>query len=312
MNNKETKKEIIPVFFAVDDNYVPYLAVSLNSLIINATEKYNYHINVLIDTLSEENIKVLGSMATENVKIDFVPVVERLRKICHRLHLRDYYSKATYYRFFIPEMFSQYDRGVYLDCDVVLADDVANLYHCIMGDDLVAGVPEEVMLNEDVFGTYVEKVLHIPRSVYFNAGVIVMNLAEMRRINIEEQFATLLGKYTYRVTQDQDYLNVICYKRSTILDFVWNKTPLPNSPRDITPKIAHYKLNYKPWRYDDIPYEELFWKYAEGTCFYSLLREIKENYSEEEKARDTMMYESLKELAASEIDAADKAAASKV
>ena len=43
---KKDKKEI-PIFFATDDNYIPYLDVALRSLISNASKNYNYVINIL-------------------------------------------------------------------------------------------------------------------------------------------------------------------------------------------------------------------------------------------------------------------------
>ena len=128
-----------------------------------------------------------------------------------------------------------------------------------------------------------------------------MNLAEMRRVNIEKQFSDLLTMRTYRVAQDQDYLNVLCYGKTTLLNKKWNKTPLPDSNPCKLPKIAHYKINFKPWRYDGVVYGELFWKYAEGTVYYKSLLEAKNAYTEAEKARDRAQYESLVTLAMEEI-----------
>lgn len=303
MASKRTKqREIIPVFFAVDDRYVPFLCVALRSLIDNSSRRYDYHVNILIDTLEESNRLLLTEMQTENVKIDFVNVADKLKAICARLHMRDYYTKATYYRFFVPEMFPQYDRGVYLDCDIVLTGDVASMYHCPMGRNLVAAVTDEIISDIEVFARYSEEVLKISRFDYFNAGILVMNLNEMRRAKIEEQFADMLGKRTYRVAQDQDYLNKICHGKVYYLPQKWNKTPMPDSDRNSIPKIAHYKINFKPWRYDNIPYAELFWKYAEKTPFYQSLRHCKATYSEEEKLRDKAQYSGLIDLALEEIE----------
>ena len=301
-STKQTRREIVPVFFAVDDRYVPYLCVALNSLKTHASSKYDYHINILIDALSDENKDILNGMAEKNITVRFVNVAERLRAIMAKLHMRDYYTQATYYRFFVPAMFPEYDRGVSLDCDIVITDDIAKLYHCILGNNLVAAVPDEIITDIEVFGRYSEKVLGIPRYEYFNAGILVMNLAEMRRVNIEEQFANLLTQRTYRVAQDQDYLNVLCYKKTSLLSKKWNKTPMPDSNPHSIPKIAHYKINFKPWRYDNIPYASLFWKYAENTPFYSWLLDVKANYTEEEKLRDRMQYSSLVDLALCEIE----------
>ena len=310
MNDRKKAKELIPIFFATDDRYVPFLCVALNSLITNCSPKNDYKIHVLIDTLSEENKKILRDMQTDSVSVDFHSVTARLQGICKRLHIRDYYSKATYYRFFIPEMFPEYNRGVYLDCDIVITDDIAKLYHAPRGNNLVAAAHEEVMTDIDVFGQYSESVLGIPRNEYFNAGILTMNLSKMREEKIEEQFASLLGKRTYRVAQDQDYLNVICYRKATLLSTNWNKTPMPYANRNKIPKIAHYKINFKPWRYDNIPYAELFWKYAENTHFYADLLEQKATYTAEEKLRDTLQYEGLVSLAISEVEAMGESALS--
>ena len=300
--NLQTKKEIIPIFFAVDDRYAPYLCVALNSLKAHASLKYEYDINILIDTLNDESKKAILEMAGDNISIKFVNVQKKLERILSRLHMRDYYTQATYYRFFVPAMFEEYDRGLYLDCDIAITDDVAKLYHCALGDNLVAAVPDEIITDIDVFGRYSEAVLSIPRYEYFNAGILVMNLKEMRRINIEQQFADLLSQRTYRVAQDQDYLNVLCYGKTLLLNKKWNKTPMPDSNIDIIPKIAHYKINFKPWKYDNVPYGYLFWKYAKGTHFYEKLLKDKNGYTEEEKNRDSMQYASLVQLAVKEVN----------
>mgnify|MGYP004497958281 FL=1 len=51
----EKYQEIIPIFFAVDDKYVPFLAVTLQSLVNNASTEYYYVIKVLYTSMSEES-----------------------------------------------------------------------------------------------------------------------------------------------------------------------------------------------------------------------------------------------------------------
>lgn len=305
MTHSFSKKEVIPIFFAVDDNYAKFLCVTLQSLIENSSKEHDYEVNVLIDELSESNINHILEMQTDNVKIKFVSVTEKLREICQKLHLRDYYTKATYYRFFIPELFPMYDKGLYLDCDLAITADVAELYHTKLGTNYVAAIPEEFITDVEVFGIYSEKILGVPRQEYFNAGILVMNLDILRKEDLKGQFADLLEKYTYRVAQDQDYLNVICYGKSVILDKTWNRTPMPYAPLE-TPKIAHYKINFKPWKFDNIPYGDLFWKYAKNTRHYDELLAEKNNYSEENKLRDKNGYEGLVRLALSEINEKEK------
>ena len=302
MKNTQNDRKTVPIFFAVDDNYATYLTVALESLKDNASDKYFYDINILIEGLSERYTSVISSMQEDNIKITFCDVTEKVNTLCERLHLRDYYTRATYYRFFIPDMFPQYDKGLYLDCDIAITRDVAEMFITPLGNNLVGAMSDEVITDIDVFGTYSEVVLGVPRSKYFNAGILVMNLREMRKMRIEEVFASLLNVKTYSVAQDQDYLNVICYGRVKMLNLLWNKTPTPYSDPDKIPYIAHYKINFKPWKYDGILYGDLFWKYAERTPFYAELLASKNNYSDSDKKRDDDQYTALEALAKKETE----------
>jgi lipopolysaccharide biosynthesis glycosyltransferase len=293
----QNAKPIVPIFFAVDDNYAPYLAVAMRSLIDNASPDYQYNIYVLIDKLSSESCANLCAMAKDNVRVETVDVRAKLDALSDMLHLRDYYTKTTYFRFFIPALFPQYDRGIYLDCDIVVKGDISLLYNAPLGNNILAAAPEEVMGMVDVFGTYVEAVLDIPRGEYFSAGILLMNLDKMRRVALEEQFVDLLGRRTFRVTQDQDYLNVLCRGDFLMLDSGWNKTACYDAPVDTPVNIIHYKINWKPWHYHGVRFEEDFWLYAEKTPYADLLYAQREGYGEDRKANDALQYENLVALA---------------
>lgn len=289
----QSAKPMIPIFFAVDDNYAPYLAVSMRSLIDNASPDYQYNIYILIDKLNEFNTTVLCNMATDNVSVETINVTKKLDALGDMLHLRDYYTKTTYYRFFIPALFPQYERGLYLDCDIVVKGDISQLYNVPLGDNILAAAPEEIMLMVDVFGTYVEAVLEVPRNEYFSAGILVMNLEKMRRVALEEQFVDILGRRTFRVTQDQDYLNVLCRGDFLMLDSGWNKTACYDAPVDTPVNIIHYKINWKPWHYRGVRFEDDFWYYAEMTPYADLLYAMRDSYSAAQSANDQLQYENL-------------------
>ena len=287
------KSPVIPIFFAVDDNYAPYLAVAMRSLIDNASPDYQYNIHILIDKLNDESRTNLLAMATPNVHVELVNVKAKLDALSDMLHLRDYYTKTTYYRFFIPALFPQYERGLYLDCDIVVKGDISQLYNVALGDNILAAAPEEVMLMVDVFGTYVEAVLEVPRNEYFSAGILVMNLEKMRYVALEGQFVDILGRRTFRVTQDQDYLNVLCRGDFLMLDSGWNKTACYNAPVDTPVNIIHYKINWKPWHYKGVRFEEDFWHYAEMTPYADMLYAMRDSYSAAQIANDQLQYENL-------------------
>ena len=106
MANKKYKQEI-PICFATDDNYVPFLAVAITSLLDNASKDNFYRIFVLTTHLKDENIASILKQKTENSSIEFISLAKELDKVQNMFHLRDYYSKETYYRIFIPNLFHQ-------------------------------------------------------------------------------------------------------------------------------------------------------------------------------------------------------------
>lgn len=298
--NKELKE--IPIFYAVDNGYIPFLGVSIQSLIDNSSEKNKYAIKILYTNVSKENMERIKKFEKENVSIEFVDVNSQLENIKDKLYTRNYFSNTTYFRLFIPELYPQYDKAVYLDSDTAILKDIADLYNQEIGDNLVAGIPDGAVQTIEVFQEYVEKVVGVvDYNNYFNAGILVMNLEELRKYKFQEKFLYLLGKIKFEVAQDQDYLNRLCKGRVKLLDFSWNTMPvMGKSDRDI--KIVHYNLGFKPWFFDNVLYQEYFWKYAEKTEFYDKIKEFRKNYTEEDKERDDASSAKLIELAKKESD----------
>lgn len=298
--NKELKE--IPVFFAVDNGYIPFLGVALKSLIDNTSEKNKYAIKILYTSVTEENKEKIKKYEKENISIEFVDLNKQLEEIKGKLYTRNYFSNTTYYRLFIPELYPEYSKAVYIDSDTVCLADIANLYNVDMEDNLIAAVPDGAVQTIDAFKDYVERVVGVADyNNYFNAGVIVMNLEELRKYKFEEKFVYLLEKIRFEVAQDQDYLNRLCKGRVKILDFSWNKMPVMGK-RDGDINLIHYNLGAKPWYFDDVLYQEYFWEYAEKTEFYNEIKEIGEKYTEADKEKDDASSAKLIELAQKETD----------
>ena len=297
---KENKE--IPIFYAVDDGYIPFLGVSIQSLIDNSSENNKYAIKKLYTNVSKENMEKIRKFEKENVSIEFVNVTNKLGNIKDKLYTRNYFSNTTYFRLFIPELYPQYNKAVYLDSDTTILTDIADLYNEEIGTNLVAGIPDGAVQTVPVFQEYVEKVVGvIDFNNYFNAGILVMNLEELRKYKFQEKFLYLLEKIKFEVAQDQDYLNRLCKGRVKLLDFSWNTMPvMGKSNRDI--KIVHYNLGFKPWFFDNVLYQEYFWKYAEKTEFYDIIREFRKSYTEEDKERDDASSAKLMALAQKEAD----------
>ncbi len=278
------KNDKITVFYACDNEYIPYLAVSLHSLIENSDKNKHYEIVILQNEISEKNQKIISDFATDNVKIKFKDVSNRLKTIADKLSLRDYYSLSIYFRIFIPEMFSNIDKAVYIDCDTVVLSDIAELYHTNLEGNLVAAATDMVVISDDTFVDYVENAVGVEDSKkYFNSGVMVMNLEAMRNEDLLGNFTYLLNTYEFEtVAPDQDYLNVICRNRVKYISKSWNKMSIDSTNPDNI-NLVHYNMYFKPWFYDDVLYKEYFWEYAKGTPFYKMLKMQLENFGEEGK-----------------------------
>ena len=119
----------IPIFFACDDNFVKYTIVSIRSIMENASKDDKYVIHIMNTDICEEMKQVLFSMADDNFEIRFEDVTDYLKSISGKLPIRDYYSKTTYYRMFIAEMFPEYEKAIYIDSATNVLGDNSELYH---------------------------------------------------------------------------------------------------------------------------------------------------------------------------------------
>ena len=298
--------QIIPIFYACDDNFIKYTVVSLYSMIKNASPDRRYHAHVLCSEISEENRRLVLDLARENFEISFEDVTPYLDRISRELPIRDYYSKSTYYRLFIAEMFPQYRKAIYIDSDTIVQGDVSQLYDCDIGDAYLGACHEQAMVQVDEYGTYVERVVGVSRYAFFNAGVLLINCEQFRKYAVHEKFLRHLNVYNFVVTQDEDYLNLICKDRVCWLDQKWNTEIFGEIPYPIEQaNILHYIMVSKPWHYADCRHGDLFWKYAEETAVFESLCEVLSAYTDEERERDRKSMEKLLALAVKETNRED-------
>ena len=268
----------IPVFFSTDDNYIPFLAVAMRSLIDNLSPTQSCNIYILNQGLNREKAQALLDMSNERVSIALIDVSASIAPIAQKLNLRDYYTASIYFRLFIPSLFPQYSKALYLDADVVVLDDISELYSISLEDRLLAAVSDDIIASCEDFRKYAEDGLGIPYRQYFNSGVMLMNLDGFRQERIEQKFTHLLNTYHFEtVCPDQDYLNVLCCNRVYYLDKGWNKMSI-DEDYEGEPKLIHYNMFYKPWFYSDTCYGEHFWKYAKRVVFYNEILAIQQSF----------------------------------
>lgn len=300
------KKAEIPIFFACDEGFVKYTMVSMKSIMENADRSRKYHIYILHMGITEATQAKVLAMADEEFAIDFVDVTDKMRSIADKLPIRDYYSNTTYFRLFIPDMFPQYRKALYIDSDTIVVGNIAELYDHKLGK-LYAGVcPDRVVAQTDILGDYVEKVLGVKRTRYFNAGVMLMNCSQFRENHLLDEFLEMLHIYLFVVAQDQDYLNLICKNQVLYMEPKWNAQVFGElaCPEEEV-GLFHFNMAAKPWHYEDCRLAEYFWKYAKMTADYDAIKEGLANYTDEQRRNDSVSGEKLIQLAVSEINRED-------
>jgi lipopolysaccharide biosynthesis glycosyltransferase len=305
--SKTSDKVVVPVFFASDDNYAPLLHVAIESIRAHATPQHEYRIYVLYDNLNEDNRKLLEVFNKDNMTIECVNMKETVKELIEKLFTRDYYSHATYFRVFIPTMFPQYDKALYLDCDIALNADAAELFNIDIGDNYVGAVTCEVCNTTPPFDKYVEEYIGSKLPLYFNAGILSINLDMWRKVDMQKNFFDLMDQVTFAVIQDQDYLNVLCRGRTYFVPFTWNKW---SNPANVLPveqvKLVHYNLTYRPWKTDDVQYGEVFWKHAKNTVVYQKVLDMKAKHTQADAEKHQLMLTNLAASAVEHINRGDE------
>jgi lipopolysaccharide biosynthesis glycosyltransferase len=285
-------KDNIAIVLSSDDNYVPYLAVCLKSIIQNISN-HNYDICILNDGMKPENKQKIKNMELKNVSIRFISVTSLLNNIGDLFYIYDHFSVATYYRFFIPELFNNYSKILYLDCDMIIQEDVAELYNTDLQESYIAAVRDVEMFracyNDYYYGSnwtqYLTDTLKMKKtSDYFQAGVMLFDIKKLNTFNFREKCIRFLSSIR-PIYVDQCIMNHVLQGHVKYLDYKWNvqwqipiyakiEQCLPISLYEQykasleSPKIIHYAGRVKPWSAPYLQRADIWWQYARMTPFY--------------------------------------------
>lgn len=304
----------IPVVFAANNSFVPMFAACLRSLIDHVSEDYNYDVVLLQTDVTKENKAILSGMIEgyNNVCLRFFDVSGMIRD--YDLRANAHISVETFFRFLIQAILPGYDKVLYLDCDLIVNADVAELYQTdVEGYMLAAALDPEIQghLNgaSREIGRYIANELKLRNPYeYFQAGVLLFNEKQMREAYSLEQWLTF-ASVPYKFS-DQDVLNRYCEGRVKFLDMAWNLITdcdhtrvshiIVHAPQEIqqayhkahaAPKLIHYAGHRKPWHKPTEDMAQYFWSALRKTPYYeevlySMTRfAAKECIQEERRAR---------------------------
>lgn len=297
----------IPVVFAIDNNYVKQLATVVVSILKNSDSKNAFEFNILSSYISDENKQKLCSLSSfnKNITFNFIDMKEcishlDLEKYMSRRDDYKYISIETYFRFFIPDLFPQYNKVLYLDADILVMQDIKQLFDTDISS-FYAGVIQDTVLEvfidrEDIktntepkrtYKEYFKEKLKKENQIYFNAGVLLLNLDKIRRDNVVEKLWKFAQEESPLEYQDQDILNAVLEQNIKFVDDKWNvlkdlcwfATQAKEKSRKQQlfsvykkPGIFHYVGANKPWDSShneyNYPFIKEWWKYYKMTPYY--------------------------------------------
>ncbi len=291
--NPFKRTKVVPIFFAINNAYAPYAAVSIHALTRYLRPSRYYRVIILHDGLSWANRVKIRALVTKNCAIEFKKIsnsiyLKTLIKYCNskRKGAVDFFSTAVYYyRFFIPRLFPTYNKCVYIDSDIILRDDIGELFDIDLEDNAAGAVPERVMTTVPEFVEYSDRAIEVPHKNYVNTGVMVLDLKKLRKMRYLTKMLDIIAKYDADLlAPDQDYFNVILRGKIKLLPRIWNTGPDEPLRNDV--KLLHYYLFKKPWHYNDIPHQDLFWDAAKGTGYYGELQRRLASFTPAERRKD--------------------------
>lgn len=284
----------VPVVLAANQAYVPVLYTCIHSLVQHTSPARSYEIYIFhtdIQAYSQELFQKL--LARGNIRLVFVDVSSRVSG--YRLEAKQHITTETFYRFLILDVLKHYPKAVYLDCDLIVRRDIAQLYDTPLQQAFVAAARDPDFAGQcnkknSGMRRYSRETIGLEDPCgYFQAGVLVLNVARLRQaVSVKRLFAMAdTGDYKY---SDQDILNKICKGSVCYLDMKWNvlsdcgrsrwQNVICCAPYEIQdayeqarkePYIIHYAGCLKPWMKPDEDFGDVFWETARETVFYEQL-----------------------------------------
>ena len=198
INFKDTHLTI-PLVLSSDDKYALYLYTTMISLLQNKNKNTYYIFYLLVPfKFSKKNVKKILSIAEKYIcYIHFIKVNEKKFKYI-KMHIH-HITLPTYYRLLIGDLLpNEIDKCIYLDNDICVCKDLSELYNIDIKDNYLAGVVSPFFyFNEE---RNCKRLNISSMRQYLNAGMLIMNLKEIRKDNMTQKFIELSKRnyYYYR------------------------------------------------------------------------------------------------------------------
>ncbi len=200
----------IPLVFITDQNYVLPTAVAITSVVKNKKTTTSYEFIIFATALSENDKRKLVASAS-GLPLRFIDFgTQKYQNIVCKTHV----SVAALCKFEIANILSSYDKVLYLDGDIIVQDDLSDLFNTNIEDYYVGAVKDAYVLEE--------KKQTLGVDGYFNSGVMLLNCAKIRHDKMAEKLWNLKCLKRDLLFMDQDVFNLAFAGKVKYLDFRYN------------------------------------------------------------------------------------------
>ena len=217
------------IVYSTDENYAKFCLASLESLM--ETNKKDVKVYIIENDLKKETKQKMEKIVEKNGELKFIDC----KKIYENLLHDNTFPFAGYARLFIQDEIKE-DKVIYLDCDLIVENDLEELYNIELGDNLVGAVQDPCGSESIKLPIGMDK-----NDRYINSGVLLINLKKWREINFKEMVIQFIKEHKGNVAhRDQGIINGICKGNILYLNPKFNLMP-----EMIMMKSEHLKKIYK-------------------------------------------------------------------
>lgn len=209
--------------YMLDERFYIPTVVSICSLLYNKSVESEYDIHIILDGVCDTRINMLKSFEKGDIKI-FPHCVEggfceELSKKIDNADIK--VSRTDMLKFELPNYLRDLDCVLYLDGDLLINNNIEELFDIKLNGYYIAAVNDMGDTIDEKGVSRNASRIGLPGNDYFNAGMMLMNLYEMRKDNISEKL------WDYRKTKtnyfmSQDALNFVTYGKRIVLSNKYN------------------------------------------------------------------------------------------
>jgi lipopolysaccharide biosynthesis glycosyltransferase len=259
-------KNMIPVAFISDDNFIMPTCVAITSLLVNKAKDTEYDVYIIMAECSESSYEKINELKQFGSPINLVKAsLDEYRDIKQLAHI----SIACLLKFDISELVPNYDKLLYLDGDIIVRGDLSELYNVELGDYYAAGVKELGNMTEETGNV--------------NAGIMLFNAKRIRDEKLNIKMREVRRSLGDRGSMDQQTYNIVTGKHYLYQDIKFNCVPprivdmgsdeikrlnevYGSSYKDAkdvidSAVIIHYASGEKPWKYTFKSWAKEWYKY---------------------------------------------------